>query len=145
MEAGSKEEAEVSLRTIFAETPYVPLPTAEERASWAERRHLFWRNRSLDHARTIDRQLARTHELLDTIKRLEKVVDDHRALLVDGAGIMDALMVKSDCSLDRNAEFAAVAAWKARAKGCKPFVDYPLEPCELFGSNPNPPECDPRA
>lgn len=75
MEAGSKEEAEGNLRTIFAEQPYIEPPTAEERAAWAERRHLFWRNRSLEHARTIDRLEKRVGHLNEVIRTLEKRIE----------------------------------------------------------------------
>lgn len=48
------------------------------------------------------------------------------ALLHEAAAIMEALMRKSDCALDRNAEFFAVSAWKIKARGDTPLMQ-PLE------------------
>lgn len=70
---GAKQEAEGNLRTLFAEQPYIEPPTAEERIAWVERRHLFWRNRSLEHARTIDKQLAELKDLRAVVSEFLKI------------------------------------------------------------------------
>lgn len=43
-------------------------------------------------------------------------------LIRTAESVIDSLIVKSDCSVDRNAEFYAAAQWKARARAalCQP-------------------------
>ena len=77
LEAATKE---MGARLDQADAETDPQPASPEQcAAWAERRHMFWRRRCLDHARTIDRQLSRIHDLLDDIRRLEKERDEHAA------------------------------------------------------------------
>lgn len=57
-------------------------------------------------------------------------------LLREAAEIMDALMRKSDCAQDRNAEFAAVAAWKCKAAGSTPLMQ-PREALYADAETPN--------
>lgn len=57
-------------------------------------------------------------------------------LLREAAEIMDALMRKSDCAQDRNAEFAAVAAWKCKAAGGTPLMQ-PREALYADAETPN--------
>jgi hypothetical protein len=110
-------EMRATLEAAIQDPPNIEAPTPEQRAEWAERRHMFWRRRSLEHARTIDRQLGRIHELLADVRRLERSQEE-------AGRIMAALVAKSDCAVDRNAEFAAFSAWKIKARGEAPLVDY---------------------
>lgn len=48
-------------------------PTCEERAHYAERRHMFWRERCLDHARTIDKQNKLICQLRESTKEVEAI------------------------------------------------------------------------
>lgn len=59
-----------------------------------------------------------------------------RELLREGYEVMRALMRKSDASLDRNAEFAAVAAWWTKAQGGTPLMQ-PLEALTHGVTRPN--------
>lgn len=54
------------------ETAEQPALSPEERARYAERRHLFWRSRCLEHASTIHRLEAHIHHLREVIATLEK-------------------------------------------------------------------------
>lgn len=42
--------------------------TPEEKYDAAERRHLFWRNRCMEHAKTINHQLGQIHDMREAIK-----------------------------------------------------------------------------
>lgn len=49
-------------------------------------------------------------------RRAEGGAAERAAFLLEGIRVIDALIVKSDCSLDRNQEFADAGQWKGKAR-----------------------------
>lgn len=70
----SKEEAVQTVLLTDADTPF---RSVEERIEAVERRHLFWRNRCLGHARTIDRQQKEIYALRAELRELTDGVCRH--------------------------------------------------------------------
>lgn len=63
-------------------------------------------------------------------------------LLLDGAAIIDSLIVKSDCSVDRNMEFCNAAEWKGKVNRILALpIAAEQAPCDSIQANPEG-DCD---
>lgn len=86
MKVGAAETSDARAAVDLAVSEADPLlnkwSTDKERAQFAERRHMFWRNRCLEHARLIDRQSKQIHALEEVIAALR---DDRSA----GGSVLD--------------------------------------------------------